>query len=106
MAKKRDPYKKAVGERLARARAAKELSQVDLADLLGISPQKLWNWEDGTSLFPPGFMQPIARFLGIDANYLYQGREDSLPSDLLKSLHSLKEPGGPEKTRTSAVKRR
>ena len=56
------------------------MEQAELAERIGVSAQALSNWENGIALLPPRMLDPIFQVLGINANYLYQNREDALPA--------------------------
>lgn len=85
---KNKAFAEAVGARLARAREARNMSQVDLAALLPtVSPQKLWNWENGVALVPPSMSGVIFSVLGIDANYLYQDVQYTSAPEVVRSMN-------------------
>lgn len=89
----RNPFHVAVGARLAAARkAADGMEQAELADRIGASPQALNNWETGLALLPPRMALPIFQVLGIDPNYLYMAREDTLPGNIAAGISRKKRP--------------
>ena len=65
-------------ERLRRARKAKNLSQQQLADKLGVAVGSVGNWEVGPSKPRPGTLGKIADILGISSEKLLYGSEGAL----------------------------
>lgn len=58
--------------RIQQAREAKGLKQVQLADLIGVKPGAIWNYENGKSSPREPIVFKLMWALGVDANYLYQ----------------------------------
>lgn len=64
------PYFKALGQRVAKARAAADLTQVQLADALGISQPQLAFYELGKRRVPVSLLPPLARILNTPVGLL------------------------------------
>ena len=60
------------GDRLREARQSNNLTQKELADILGISPNCVGNYERGESFPRQKYLYDIFKLLGLDANYLFQ----------------------------------
>jgi transcriptional regulator with XRE-family HTH domain len=71
-----------VGVRLRMAREANKLTGTALAIRLGVSPQRLNNWETGDIVLPPEIAVAIFRELRIGPEYLYLGDDLRLPGDV------------------------
>ncbi|WP_230683848.1 XRE family transcriptional regulator [Providencia rettgeri] len=63
-------------DRIKQARLAKDMTQAELADAVGVSPQSVQQWETSTEPRKNRVMK-IAEILGVDANWLLFGRPDS-----------------------------
>lgn len=77
---------KMIGSKIANARKAKNVSQVQLAQLLFISPQAVGKWERGESIPDIITFNRLAEILGVDLNYFSEnfqspGDETSLKTD-------------------------
>ncbi len=59
-----------IGSRLSICRQNKNMTQEELANKLGITPQALSKWERGTSLPDTAMLPDIARMLEISTDYL------------------------------------
>jgi transcriptional regulator with XRE-family HTH domain len=57
-----------VGPRIAKARQARGLTQIELAQELGVSPSTVANWERGAS-FPQRKLGKIEKFFGEPFDY-------------------------------------
>ena len=75
-----------VGARLARARKALDISQVEFASRLGETVGNLSNWENGYAMLPPELVPRIFLLTRIDSNYLYLGDPSGLPGPLYNRL--------------------
>ena len=76
-----------VGERIVVLRAAKNgLPQKALAEAIGITAQKLSNYESGRDLIPVPTAARLCAVTGADFEYLYRGNMGNLPTDLLKRI--------------------
>ncbi|EJD6541467.1 helix-turn-helix transcriptional regulator [Providencia rettgeri] len=67
---------KTMRDRIKQARLAKDMTQAELADAVGVSPQSVQQWETSTEPRKNRVMK-IAEILGVDANWLLFGRPDS-----------------------------
>ncbi|WP_225829588.1 S24 family peptidase [Providencia stuartii] len=63
-------------DRIKQARLAKDMTQAELADAVGVSPQSVQQWETSTEPRKNRVMK-IAEILGVDANWLLFGRPES-----------------------------
>lgn len=61
---------KALGARIASARKAQNLTQQQLADLLGIAQQTLAHYESGDRCFPASVLPKLAEKLGLTTDEL------------------------------------
>jgi transcriptional regulator with XRE-family HTH domain len=68
-----------LGERIAKLRKQKKLSQYDLADRLGFSRGKLANYEQGSRQPDFGTLELIADFFEVSIDYLLGRSDDSTP---------------------------
>lgn len=64
-----------LSERLKLIRSAKHISQVELADMLGVSKQSVSNWENGNIMPSIEMLVKIADTLMISTDWLL-GRDD------------------------------
>ena len=76
-----------VGARLARARRALGMTQVELAGRLNVEVGNLSNWENGYAMLPPEYAPQIFMFTRIDSNYLYRDDPSGLPGKLQDKLY-------------------
>jgi uncharacterized protein YjbI with pentapeptide repeats len=60
---------KMIGNKIAKARKDKSLSQAELGDQLFISPQAVGKWERGESLPDLTMLSRLAKLLSVDLNY-------------------------------------
>ncbi|ENJ7583126.1 helix-turn-helix transcriptional regulator [Providencia rettgeri] len=67
---------KTMRDRIKQARLAKDMTQAELADAVGVSPQSVQQWETSTEPRKNRVMK-IAEILGVDANWLLFGKPDS-----------------------------
>ena len=61
-----------IGQRLKQARLARQITQEDLAKLVGVTKGAIGNYETGVSSPKEPILVKLMEVLGIDANYLYQ----------------------------------
>lgn len=59
-----------IGEKIAKARKARKMTQEDLAELLSVSRQSVSKWESGAALPETEKIVRLCETLGIDCNYL------------------------------------
>lgn len=71
------PYFQALGQRIAKARTAADLTQVQLADALGISQPQLAFYEVGKRRVPVSLLPGLARALEVSVESLVGEDEDS-----------------------------
>lgn len=62
-----------VGRFIAQCRKEKNMTQRELAEILGISDKTISKWETGKGLPEAGYMVPLAEALGISVNELLSG---------------------------------
>lgn len=72
-------FNKLIGARIAEARRAKKMSQAEIAQKLGISIQKLSNWERGYSPIPAGALYSISEVLSCPIPYFFCDVDTPLP---------------------------
>lgn len=75
--------RKALGELIARAREARDMTQVELADRVGVGSGQVSKWERGLSLPAPRKLAKLAESLGLDVGELAEhfaaaGQEDAV----------------------------
>lgn len=75
------------GRRLQAVRKALGFRQVEFAKAIGVSKQRLNNWEAGIVFCRPEHMKLLYRQFGIGADYLLNGVPTALPSDLIAKAH-------------------
>lgn len=63
------------GERIGRLRQEKGLTQVALAEALGITSQAISKWERGQSFPDVSRLDELAEILGVAVAYLLTGKE-------------------------------
>lgn len=90
---KRDPaWQKEVGQRLVLARDALRLKAVELASSLGITPQRLSNYETGFRPFDLQLAMELSRKHGITMDYIYRGDPRGLPIELYQRIEPMSVP--------------
>lgn len=78
------------GLQLAKLRKEKNVTQEQIADYLGVSPQAISKWENGS--YPNGDLLPrIADYFGVSIDYLYgrEKKEVPLEQQILESIQEL-----------------
>ncbi len=70
-----------LGDKIYNLRKKKGLSQVDLADKLGVSRQSVSNWETGSSNPEIGKLSPLAQALGVTVDFLLDETVDFSEAD-------------------------
>ena len=68
---------KRIGAFIARCRKEKNLTQMQLAELLGITNQAVSKWENGRGMPEVSLLQPLCKALGISLNELFSGEHIS-----------------------------
>ena len=78
-----------IGQRLKEARLAKQITQEDLAKLVGVTKGAIGNYETGVSSPKETILIRLMDALGIDANFLYQDfiRREDEDQARLEALH-------------------
>jgi transcriptional regulator with XRE-family HTH domain len=81
---KDEQFFKALGARVAQARKARNLTQHQLCEQLGIPQQTLANYEVGTTRFPASMLPTLAQILGLTLDELMgqekpKGKRGPLP---------------------------
>jgi transcriptional regulator with XRE-family HTH domain len=71
------PYFQALGQRIARARAAADLTQVQLAEVLGISQPQLAFYELGKRRVPVSMLPGLAKALSVAVEALIADNEQA-----------------------------
>ena len=82
------------------------MAQEQLATAIGISYQQVQKYETGANRVSAGRLHEIAKILGIDIAYIFEGADDQTPQpalehggkkrttiDLVRSFDEIKEPG-------------
>ncbi|WP_214073222.1 pentapeptide repeat-containing protein [Mucilaginibacter sp. dw_454] len=92
---------KTIGNRITEARKKKNMSQVELAGFLFISPQAIGKWERGESSPDIITFNRLSEILGVDLNYFsenFQSADDEnvtkQPSDNKQSAQDIANPSG------------
>ncbi|MCL2187825.1 MAG: DUF2807 domain-containing protein [Defluviitaleaceae bacterium] len=67
------------GKRLQALRKQKNMTQEDMADRAGVSPQAVSKWENDQSYPDITLIPTVATILGTDINYLFGKKEEALP---------------------------
>jgi len=68
---------RARGRRIAQARTKKELTQVQLADIVGVSVGLAGQWETGATTLTPQKAEKLAEALGVSMAWLLTGDDES-----------------------------
>lgn len=68
---------KRIGAFIAQCRKEKNLTQMQLAELLGITNQAVSKWENGRGMPDVSLLQPLCDVLGISLNELFSGEHIS-----------------------------
>ncbi len=69
---------KRIGAFIAQCRKEKSLTQMQLAELLGITNQAVSKWENGRGMPDVSLLQPLCAVLGISLNELFSGEHISM----------------------------
>jgi len=76
-AKKTDKIDEHVGKRVRQRRLLLNVSQEELAGLLGLTFQQIQKYERGVNRIGAGRLYRIARHLGVPVEYFYEGLEST-----------------------------
>src|ERR1700761_8634254 len=93
---------KMIGNKIARARRDKNMSQAQLAGLLFISPQAVGKWERGESLPDIATVNRLAEILGVDLNYFSENFQSAGDETALQMAVGGNEQTAQENTSRSA----
>ena len=77
-----------LGTRIKQVRLERGIKRKDLAEMLGITPSSISNYENGISKPRQQTLFDIIKVLGIDANYLYQDDAPGADNDVSPSAVS------------------
>lgn len=81
-----------IGSRIARYRKAKNMTQEELAGIMGVSSQAVSKWENDISCPDISLLSQLAKVLGVTTDAILSGRQDAvmvLPPEQRKSLDEL-----------------
>lgn len=78
---------KIIGNKIAKARKDKNISQAQLAQLLFISPQAVGKWERGESLPDIVTINRLAEILGVDLNYFSETFQSTADETSFKTIN-------------------
>ena len=67
-----------LGEQIKTLRTAKQISQVELANRIGVSKQSVSNWENNNILPSVEIIKKISEYFGCTADYLLELNTDKL----------------------------
>lgn len=81
----------AICKNIAKYRKEKKMTQDDLAERIGVSPQAVSKWENGVSCPDIAYLPEIAEVLGVDINALFREEEEE-PETYLVEDHQKKDP--------------
>jgi len=79
MAKRTDAYDIEVGRRIRARRLARHMSQMELADQLGLTFQQVQKYEKGTNRVSAGRLKRIAKILEVPILYFFDEADESVP---------------------------
>ena len=70
-----------IGARLRQRRIMNGLTQQTLADLIGVTYQQAHKYENGLNRIAAGRLYVIARVLGVEVGYFFEGLQEDPPSE-------------------------
>ena len=70
-----------IGARLRQRRIMNGLTQQTLADLIGVTYQQAHKYENGVNRIAAGRLYIIARVLGVDVGYFFEGLQSDPPNE-------------------------
>lgn len=82
---------KVIGEKIAKARKEKNMSQAQLAQQIFISPQAVGKWERGESMPDITTFDRLAEILGVDLNY-FSENASSVAAEIANTSGSTSQP--------------
>lgn len=83
-----DTTSKAIGRRLTAVRETRGWTQIYVAKLVDVSPQRWGNYERGLNVPPPDLLARFWQVSGAGADYLLFGRMEGLPFELAELLRA------------------
>lgn len=87
--------KKNVSERVKGALDVSGLSDIDVANIIGVSETTVWRWRTGrTQKFTSSTLRNIAKTLQVDYEYLRTGESRSNINELMKTYTERKDHSG------------
>ena len=75
-----------IGLRISELRMSKRLTQKELADILGVSPSYVGQWESGARIVPTEKVVEIAKYFDVSTDYLFGHRSEKSDSTDLKDI--------------------
>jgi transcriptional regulator with XRE-family HTH domain len=87
------PDDKRVSERIRAARKSAGMTQMALAEVLGVTFQQIQKYEKGANRVTVGRLQPLARALGVPVSYFTEG-SDEQPTEFDNFLAPARQPRG------------
>ena len=84
-------YMEKFGERLKDLREERDLTQAELAGILGVAPNTISRWERGITRPRYNVLLKIAEFFNVDVDYLLLGKKQEASSELSKDLEANEE---------------
>jgi transcriptional regulator with XRE-family HTH domain len=77
-----DPIDTYVGDRVKTRRRELRLSQTELSNVLGVSYQQVQIYENGSNRIGGANLLKIAKALGVEVSYFFEGVEDTINEDV------------------------
>jgi len=78
---------KNIGERIRKFRKTKGMSQMELAELMGVSYQQIQKYENGTSNLTMGRIRQLADALGVTVYMLIPPGENMVSENVADYMH-------------------
>ena len=75
-----------MGQRIVTLRQDQSLSQVKLADLLGVSRERLGKWESGHHAPPPESLAALSRVLNVSIDEILTGKKPRISRELFDEI--------------------
>lgn len=72
-----------IGTRIKEARISKKMTQLELAEKIGVTKGAIANYENGVSIPKHEILFKLMIELGVDANYLYQDLLKEISEDII-----------------------
>ncbi|GBD43609.1 hypothetical protein HRbin40_01085 [bacterium HR40] len=91
--RKLHPFDRHLGERLRLARTLAGLSQSELAARLAVSFQRVQKYERGESRIGASRLFELARILGVEVAFFFEGLESAAPEASTSPAPGLADPG-------------